>query len=138
MPSPVFVDPSKDIALLRVNGLTDPPLATRDGTAGGTGVALIGYPGGGPLTAAPGRVGHSQFIVTQDAYGQGVAQRTVVPIRGRVLHGDSGGPVVDRSGHVVAMMFAATEAGGGGFGVSMDDIRTRWRRPSSGPTPGRA
>jgi S1-C subfamily serine protease len=40
-----------------------------------------------------------------------------------VLHGDSGGPVVDRSGHVVAMMFAATEAGGGGFGVSMDDIR---------------
>ena len=63
-------------------------------------MALIGYPGGGPLTAAPGRVGHSQFIVTQDAYGQGVAQRTVVPIRGSVLHGDSGGPVVDRSGHV--------------------------------------
>jgi len=52
-----------------------------------------------------------------------VAQRTVVPIRGRVLHGDSGGPVVDRSGHVLAMMFAATETPGGGFGVSMDDIR---------------
>jgi S1-C subfamily serine protease len=120
---PVFVDPSKDIALLRVSGLTDRPLATRDGTAGGTGVALIGYPGGGPLTAAPGRVGHAQFIVTQDAYGQGMTQRTVVPIRGSVLHGDSGGPVVDRSGHVVAMMFAATEAGPGGFGVSMDDIR---------------
>jgi S1-C subfamily serine protease len=40
-----------------------------------------------------------------------------------VLHGDSGGPVVDRSGHVLAMMFAATESGPGGFGVSMDDIR---------------
>jgi S1-C subfamily serine protease len=120
---PVFVDPSKDIALLRVNGLSDPALATRNGTPGGTGVALIGYPGGGPLTAAPGRVGHPSFIVTQDAYGQGVVQRTVVPIRGSVLHGDSGGPVVDRSGHVVAMMFAATEAGGGGFGVSIDDIR---------------
>ena len=94
---PVFVDPSKDIALLRVNGLTDHPLATRNGTPGGTGVALIGYPGGGPLTAAPGRVGHATFIVTQDAYGQGMAQRTVVPIRGSVRHGDSGGPVVDRS-----------------------------------------
>lgn len=120
---PVFVDPSKDVALLRVHGLTDPPLATRNGTSGDTGVALIGYPGGGPLTAAPGRVGPSQFIVTQDAYGHGVAQRTVVPIRGKVLHGDSGGPVVDRSGHVLAMMFAATETPGGGFGVSMDDIR---------------
>jgi len=31
--------------------------------------------------------------------------------------------VVDRSGHVLAMMFAATETPGGGFGVSMDDIR---------------
>jgi S1-C subfamily serine protease len=103
-------------------------------------VALIGYPGGGPLTAAPGRVGHPQFIVTQDAYGQGMGQRTVVPIRGKELHGDSGGPVVDRSGHVVAMMFAATEAGGGGFGVSMDDIRhalaSPERRADTGPCVG--
>src|SRR4029078_11626609 len=54
---PGFFDPSKNIALLRVSGLTDPPLATRDGTSGGTGVALIGYPGGGPLTAGAGTGG---------------------------------------------------------------------------------
>jgi S1-C subfamily serine protease len=57
-----------------------------------------------------------------------------------VRHGDSGGPVVDRSGHVVAMMFAATEAGGGGFGVSMDDIRNALaspeRRADTGPCVG--
>jgi S1-C subfamily serine protease len=40
-------------------------------------------------------------------------------------HGDSGGPVVNGAGRVVAMMFAADEGGGvaGGFGVPLDAIR---------------
>jgi S1-C subfamily serine protease len=46
-----------------------------------------------------------------------------VPLRGKLQHGDSGGPVVDRRGRVVAMMFAAARDGGGGFGVPLDAIR---------------
>ena len=37
--------------------------------------------------------------------------------------------MVDRTGHVVAMMFAATEARAGGFGVSVDDIRHAFASP---------
>jgi S1-C subfamily serine protease len=129
--TPVFVDAGKDIALLEVPGLSEPPLRVRTHSPSGVGVALVGFPGGGPLTAAPGRVGRPAFIVTRDAYGRGVTQRTVIPIRGDVLHGDSGGPVVDRSGRVVAMMFAATETGGGGFGVTMPDVEQALTAPPS-------
>jgi len=119
---PVYVSAGHDIALLRVDGLRRAPLPMRGSTPSGTGVALIGYPGGGPLTSSPGRVGRPTTIVTHDAYGHGLAPRTVVPIRGSVRHGDSGGPVVDRAGRVVAMMFAATENWTGGFGVTVGDI----------------
>jgi S1-C subfamily serine protease len=126
---PVYVDAGTDIALLQVAGLQERPLRVRTRASAGAGVALVGYPGGGPLTAAPGRVGRPAFIVTRDAYGRGVTQRTVIPIRGNVLHGDSGGPAVDRGGRVVAMMFAATETGGGGFGVSMSDVEQALASP---------
>jgi S1-C subfamily serine protease len=46
----------------------------------------------------------------------------VVPIRGTILHGDSGGPAIDRAGRVVAMMFAAADGGGGGYGVPVSDV----------------
>jgi len=119
---PVYVSAAHDVALLRVPGLREQPLAMRSDAPRGAGVALVGYPGGGPLTAAPGRVGSPVLVVTRNAYDQGVVQRTVVPLRGSVRHGDSGGPVIDRHGRVVAMMFAAAETGGGGYGVTVNDI----------------
>jgi S1-C subfamily serine protease len=119
---PVYVSASHDVALLRVSGLRERPLARRGDVPSGTGVALVGYPGGGPLTAAPGRIGSPALIVTRNAYEQGVVQRTIVPLRGSVRHGDSGGPVLDRRGRVVAMMFAAAEGGGGGYGVTVADV----------------
>ena len=134
---PVYVSAVHDIALLRVAGLPLHALSTRSTTPSGTGVALVGYPGGGPLTVSPGRVGKPTIIVTHDAYGHGLSPRTVIPLRGSVRHGDSGGPAVDRSGRVVAMMFAATEDWRGGFGVSVADIRNALagplRRAPTGP-----
>jgi S1-C subfamily serine protease len=119
---PVSVSAAHDIALLRVPGLQEPPLKMRSDATGGLGVALVGFPGGGPLTAAPGRAGSPVIVVTRNAYEQGFVQRTVVPLRGSVRHGDSGGPVLDRRGRVVAMMFAAAEVGGGGYGITVADI----------------
>ena len=119
---PVYVSAAHDIALLRVSGLGRPALKLRDDTPGGTGVAMVGYPGGGPLTVSPGRIGTPAFVFTRDAYDRSFVHRTVVPLRGSVRHGDSGGPVLDRGGRVVAMMFAADESGGGGYGVTAADI----------------
>ncbi len=61
-------------------------------------------------------------VLAPDAYGSDVHPRTVVPLRGVLRHGDSGGPVVDAAGQVVAMMFAADSAGDGGFGVPIGAI----------------
>jgi S1-C subfamily serine protease len=56
----------------------------------------------------PARLGQTAAVITQDSYGRGPIQRTITSIRGLVRHGNSGGPVVDGSGHVVATIFAAS------------------------------
>jgi uncharacterized membrane protein required for colicin V production len=55
--------------------------------------------------------------------------RVVIPLRGSVRHGHSGGPVLDRNGRVVATMFAAQRQGAGGFGVANDAVREALRAP---------
>jgi S1-C subfamily serine protease len=92
-------------------------------------VALIGFPQGGGLTAVPGRAGRPVTVLAPDAYGSNVHARDVVPLRGRLRHGDSGGPVVDPAGRVVAMMFAAASSGQAGFGVPLDAVRALARGP---------
>ena len=57
---------------------------------------------------AAGRLGETQTFRTQDAYGRGPISRLITLIRGRVRSGDSGGPVVDGRGRVLATTFAAS------------------------------
>jgi len=136
---PIAVDAGNDVALLRVAGLHPPPLRLSPRAPSGGGAILIGYPEDGPLTAVAGRAGTPVTALAPDAYGKHVHARTVVPLRGLLRHGDSGGPVVNRAGQVVAMMFAADEGGGiqGGFGVPLDAIRHALQmtgpHPDTGP-----
>lgn len=122
---PIAVDAANDIALLRVPGLRARPLRLSPHAPDGAAAVLIGYPENGPLTAVAGRAGSPVTALAPDAYGHHVHPRSVVPLRGVLRHGDSGGPVVNRAGQVVAMMFAADEGGGvaGGFGVPLGAIR---------------
>lgn len=136
---PIAVDPGNDVALLRVAGLRPPPLRLSPTSPSGGGAILIGYPEDGPLTAVAGRAGTAVTALAPNAYGTHVHARTVVPLRGLLRHGDSGGPVVNRAGQVVAMMFAADEGGGiqGGFGVPLAAIRNALTligpHPNTGP-----
>lgn len=120
--SVVYADPRNDVVLLRVPGLATAPLAAAPETDEPRAVALLGYPSDGPLVAAPGTAGSTRRILGQDAYGEGPVLREVVPLRGSVLRGDSGGPAVDARGRVVAMMFAATR-GERGFGIPVEVVR---------------
>jgi len=122
---PIAVDPNNDVALLRVPGLHTPPIPLASRSPSGDPAVLIGYPENGPLTAVPGRAGAPITALAPDAYGRHIHPRTVVPLRGVLRHGDSGGPVVNRGGRVVAMMFAADEGAGvaGGFGVPLAAIQ---------------
>jgi hypothetical protein len=60
----------------------------------------LGYPENGPFDAQPGRIGTTQRIITDDAYGRGPVTRLLTPLRGLVRPGNSGGPLVDRDGRV--------------------------------------
>jgi S1-C subfamily serine protease len=134
---PVYLDALNDVALLRVPSLGVVPLRTAPPAGGSRPVALLGYPENGPLVSVSGTAGSPRRIVGSDAYGRGPRLRLVVPLRGTIRRGDSGGPAVDSRGRVVAMMFAATRNGRGGLGVPVDfvaqAVRERLRPVSSGP-----
>ena len=118
----VAFDSHDDLAILRVPGLTAPPLRLVDPRAG-TPVAIVGYPLNGPLNATAGRIGSTATVFAQDAYGNVPTRRTVTSLSGSVEHGNSGGPAVDASGAVQTTVFAARASGGGGYGIPASVIR---------------
>jgi S1-C subfamily serine protease len=117
---PIAFDPTDDIALLRVPGLGAPALRLAPAPASGTSGAILGYPEDGPFDVQPGRIGRTQTVLTQDAYGHGPVSRLLTPLRGLVRPGNSGGPLVDGAGHVLTTVFAGIVGGGphGGYGVA--------------------
>lgn len=117
-------DARNDVAVLRVAGLDAPPLALAPTAQAGTGGAILGYPLNGPFDARAARIGATQTVVADDAYGRGPVRRQLTTLRGVVRSGNSGGPVVDRRGRVLATVFAATTSGPpGGYGVPNAIVR---------------
>lgn len=116
----IYFDPTNDVAVLRVGGLDRPALPLAVDPPSGRAAAILGYPLDGPFDVEPGRIGETQTVLTQDAYGRGPVSRLLTPLRGLVRPGNSGGPMVDVRGRVVTTVFAATTGGGqhGGYGVA--------------------
>jgi S1-C subfamily serine protease len=116
----IAFDPTDDIAILRVPELGLPALALVSDPPSGRPGAILGYPENGPFDARAGRIGSTQKVLTQDAYGNGPVSRLLTPLRGLVRPGNSGGPLVDSNGDVLTTVFAGTTGGGpaGGYGVA--------------------
>ncbi len=116
----IAFDPTDDIAVLRVPELGLSALSLAESPAEGTAGAIVGYPENGPLEEVAGRIGRTQTVLTQDAYGHGPVSRLLTPLRGVVRPGNSGGPLVDVSGSVLTTVFAGTVGSGprGGYGVA--------------------
>jgi S1-C subfamily serine protease len=132
---PVWFDPRNDIALLRVPALASvPSLGLNVNAPAGTSAAILGFPENGPYDVEPGRLGRTEAIRTEDAYGRGPILRRITSLRGRVRSGNSGGPMVDGSGRVVTTIFAATVGHGprSGFGVPDTVVRDALGR-AAGP-----
>jgi S1-C subfamily serine protease len=113
-------DVNDDIAILRVPGLSVRALSLAPNPKSGTPAAILGYPEDGPFDAEAGRIGDTLDVNTENAYGQGPILRSVTQLLGRVRPGNSGGPLIDSAGQVVATVFAAitgAPGGGGGFAV---------------------
>jgi len=111
-------DPGDDIAILRVDGLGGRVLPIASSPRQGRSAAILGFPENGPFDIRAGRLGTTQTVTTQDAYGRGPVQRSITTLRGTVRPGNSGGPMVDARGRVVTTVFAAARSGPpGGYGV---------------------
>jgi S1-C subfamily serine protease len=130
-------DPHNDIAILGVPGLTLRPLPIDGKPALGIAAAILGYPLDGAFDAEPGRLGQTETVDTQDAYGQGHVLRTITALRGKVRPGNSGGPMVDGRGRVVATVFAALTGTprAGGFAVPNTLVRAALRRAEARSQP---
>jgi S1-C subfamily serine protease len=122
----VVFDATDDVAVLRVPELSLPALRLQPNPPPGRSGAILGYPENGPYTVRPGRIGRTQRVLTQNAYGQGPVSRLLTPVRGLVQPGNSGGPLVDENGGVLTTIFAATVGGGiqGGYGVANETVST--------------
>lgn len=107
----VHYDTRNDLAILRASGLSAPALELASRTPKGADAAVIGYPENGPLTFTAARLGRTGTVTSEDSYGRGPVQRKMTPFRADVRSGNSGGPVVDTGGDVVATVFAATVGG---------------------------
>jgi S1-C subfamily serine protease len=134
--SAVVFDPRDDIAILRVTGLSLQPLSLTAQSKAGTSAAILGYPLDGPFDAVPGRVGQTETVNTQNAYGEGHVVRSITALRGLVRPGNSGGPMVNSHGQVEATVFAALTGAprAGGFAVTNAVVRTELAKAKSSAT----
>jgi S1-C subfamily serine protease len=107
----VVFDARNDIAVLQVGGLGADALPLADDPPAGRLGAILGFPKNGPYDVRSARLGATRTVVSQDAYGTGDVARSIVAFRGLVRSGNSGGPVVDTRGRVIATVFATARGG---------------------------
>jgi hypothetical protein len=122
----IYFDPHDDVAVLRVTGMSGvPALHLHESASSGTSGAVLGFPHDGPYDVEPARLGSTTTVLTQNAYGRGPVKRLITSFRGLVRSGNSGGPLVDGNGRVMATVFAASVGSRRhtGFGVPDSVVR---------------
>jgi S1-C subfamily serine protease len=136
----VVFDPHNDIAVLQVPRLGLASLHLAPDASSGTAGAILGYPENGPFDAQAGRIGRTQDVLTDDAYGRGPVTRLLTPLRGLVRPGNSGGPLVSATGQVLTTVFAGTVDARprGGYGVANETVAGELRLAATRAAAGEA
>ena len=80
---PIGFDVHDDVAVLRVRGLGLPPLRLAPNPPTGDGGGDPRLSARRPFDAEPGRIGQTEVVSTENAYGQGHVQRSITALRGR-------------------------------------------------------
>ncbi|MDQ6614194.1 MAG: MarP family serine protease [Actinomycetota bacterium] len=130
----ILFDVNRDLALLRVAGLGEAPLARATGRVGETG-AVYGHPNGqDALDVAPALIAQNVTAVGRDLYDSHQTARNVY-ILSSVLHpGDSGAPLVDQAGAVIGVAFAiAPDRPTTAYALASSELDAVLRLPAGGP-----
>jgi S1-C subfamily serine protease len=132
----VLYDPNRDVAVLDVPGLERRPLDFAGAQTIGTDAVVAGYPEDGPLTAAAARIAGDQTVTGPNIYQTRQVSREVYTIRGKVLPGNSGGPLLTTSGTVAGVVFAASlDASNVGYALTAAEVASDARAGADATTP---
>ncbi|MBU3750359.1 MAG: acid resistance serine protease MarP [Mycobacterium sp.] len=120
----VSYDPDADISILDVPTLPQQPLVFAEQPAKtGTDAVVLGFPGGGDFVATPARVREIIELSGPDIYKSKTVNREVYTIRGIVRQGNSGGPMINRAGQVIGVVFGAgVDDDDTGFVMTTDEV----------------
>jgi S1-C subfamily serine protease len=120
----IHFDPVRDLAILRVQGMRLVPLTSLERVREGTQGAVIGFPGGGTQQIVGAQVVSRTSAVGRDIYSRSLARREIYVLRAKVRKGDSGGPIVDRQGRLIGVVFAASTLDGNeGYALTTTELR---------------
>jgi S1-C subfamily serine protease len=134
---PIYFNPRFDLAVLRVPGLAEPPLALDpDPVPHGTQAAVLGYPEGGPFQAVPAAVVTEFPAEGSDIYGQGLTVRHIYELQAVVRPGNSGGPLVEPDGRVIGVVFSRSVSDPNvGYALASPGVLRRVRQAEADPAP---
>lgn len=104
----VYYDPDVDVAVLSVPGLPAPALQFGGRARTAAAAAVLGFPQNGPYDVEPARVRDIQRLRSPNIYGVSNVERQTYSLYALVRPGNSGGPVVNRRGRVIGVVFAAS------------------------------
>ena len=104
--------------------LAEPLPLTAEPADTGDPAVIAGFPESGPFRTEPARVRTTVTAVGDDIYGSSGVEREVYVVRGVVLPGNSGGPLLRPDGAVLGLVFGADEeAESTGYALTADEIR---------------
>jgi S1-C subfamily serine protease len=120
----VLFDWNTDVAILYAPGLHARPLRFAEQADRGSGAVVAGYPENGGFSAVPARVGSQWSANGPNIYQTGSVTRAIYAVRATVEPGNSGGPLLAKSGKVYGVIFAAsTTARNTGFALTASAVR---------------
>ena len=132
----VLFDSNTDVAILYVPQLNAPPLRFTGPAPRGSDAVVAGYPENRRFRAVPARVGSRWSAQGPNIYHTGTVTRAIYAVRASVIPGDSGGPLLARSGKVYGVIFArSSTARDTGFALTASAVGPDVRHGARATTP---
>lgn len=132
----VLFDPSADVAVLDVPGLHAPSLPFAGAASRGAPGVVAGYPQNGGLDLRAAAVAQRVRAQGRDIYGDNISTRDIYALRSTVRPGNSGGPLLTKSGRVAGVVFArSTSDAGTGYALTSSQVAQQAKRGAHATRP---